>query len=209
MKKQIWILGFTSILLFSNCSSPVKEEVKEETLPQECFYTYNGASTELTWTAFKFSEKTPVSGSFNELKVSGSETTNNPIQLLEKLNFSIPVSSINSQNPERDQKIQQSFFGSLENSSVLTGRVLSLVGGKATLELQLNNLLNTIEGTYTLEKGVFTFNAVLELERFNATKGIQALNEVCKDLHIGADGVSKLWDVVELSFTTRLKMDCQ
>ncbi|MFT5582308.1 MAG: hypothetical protein ACI9G9_001573 [Psychromonas sp.] len=36
-----------------------------------------------------------------------------------------------------------------------------------------------------------------------------ALNTICKDLHTGDDGVSKLWSEVDLNFSTVLQTDCK
>ena len=210
MKKSLWMLGATAVMLFNSCGSDdkttdVEEEVSEV---KECYYTYNPANTKLTWTAYKFTDKTPVSGTFNEMNIEGAEVLNDPLQLIEGLSFSIPVASVNTQNPERDEKIKQSFFGVLENTSLLTGKVISMKDGKAELQLNLNDVESIVEGSYTIDGGDFRFTATLDLNQFDALNGIESLNKVCEDLHIGADGVSKLWEVVDLSFETKLNMDC-
>lgn len=210
MKKSLWMIGATAVMLFNSCGSDDKtaevgEEVNEV---KECYYTYNPANSKLTWTAYKFTEKTPVSGTFNEVNIDGAEVLNNPLQLIEGLSFSIPVASINTQNPERDEKIKQSFFGVLNNTNMLTGKVNALNDGKAELLLTLNGIESIVEGSYSLDGGDFRFSATLDLTQFDALNGVESLNKVCEDLHIGEDGISKLWEVVDLSFETKLNMNC-
>jgi polyisoprenoid-binding protein YceI len=208
MKKSFWMIGAV-VMLFNSCGSDdTTAEVEEVNEVKECYYTYNSANSKLTWTAYKFTEKTPVSGTFNEINIEGAEVLNDALQVIEGLSFSIPVASVNTQNPERDEKIKQSFFGVLTNTSLLTGKVISMKDGKAELLLNLNDVESVVVGSYTLDGGDFRFTATLDLTQFDALNGVESLNKVCEDLHIGADGVSKLWEVVDLSFETKLNMNC-
>jgi len=208
MKKSFWSIGVMVVFLMTACGSSDDKEENSD-IVQECYYTYNPVNTTLTWTAFKFNEKTPVSGTFNEVNIEGAEVLSNPVELIEKLTFSIPVSSLNSQNPERDEKIKSSFFNVLQNTSILTGRVVSLKDGKAQIQLKLNNVERIVEGAYTLIEGNFNFEATIDLTDFNALGAVESLNKLCEDLHVGADGISKLWEVIDLRFETKLNMDCQ
>lgn len=211
MNKINWLVLGAAAVILSSCggSTEPEEEKVEEKVIKECYYTYNPANSKMTWTAYKFTEKTPVSGTFNEVNIEGAEVLNDPIALLEGLSFSIPIATINTQNPERDEKIKNSFFGVLENTSVLTGKVQSLKDdGKAEVVMTINNREKVVEGTYTLAEGDFKFMATVDLAAFEALNGVEELNKICHDLHIGADGVSKLWEVIDVSFETKLNMDC-
>lgn len=211
MNKINWLVLGAAAVILSSCggSAESEEEKVEEKVIKECYYTYNPANSKMTWTAYKFTEKTPVSGTFNEVNIEGAEVLNDPIALLEGLSFSIPIATINTQNPERDEKIKNSFFGVLENTSVLTGKVQSLKDdGKAEVVMTINNREKVVEGTYTLVEGDFKFMATVDLAAFEALNGVEELNKICHDLHIGADGVSKLWEVIDVSFETKLNMDC-
>ena len=199
---------FLGLFLFS-CGSAEHEENNERNVIQECYYTYNPVNSQLTWTAFKFNEKTPVSGTFNELNVSGAEIVNDPLELIKNLSFSIPIASLNSQNPERDEKIKTSFFGVLTNTNMLTGHVVSIADGTAILMIKLNDIEQELNCTYTLDENSFKLSTTLDLNLFDAIHAVNSLNTICKDLHVGADGVSKLWDVVDITFETTFNADCQ
>ena len=72
----------------------------------------------------------------------------------------------------------------------------------------MNGVSIDIVGDYTFENNIFMFNSEIDVSSWNALTGITALNNVCKDVHTGEDGISKLWPKVELSFITKLKSDC-
>jgi hypothetical protein len=59
-----------------------------------------------------------------------------------------------------------------------------------------------------VEGDTFTFESSIDVSSWNALGGIDALNEVCEDLHKGDDGVSKLWSEVSLKLSTTLNNDC-
>ncbi len=83
--------------------------------------------------------------------------------------------------------------------------------GKAVLRVTMNDITNDVEGDYTLEDNVFTFNTEINVENWNAQAGIISLNEACKDLHTdleNGDTESKLWSDVTISFSTELTKKC-
>lgn len=209
MKKQN--LFFAIILLFiglSSCGGD-KTATEETSQPEKsCFYSYNSGSTVLEWTAFKFTEKTGVKGTFNKISIEGMEKSDDPKKLIESLTFSIETASVETQNEERNGKIAKLFFGTI-GTPMITGKVKSLgVNGKATIEIEMNKMKKDVVGKYTLEDGMFNFTATIDVMTWNAGNGINILNTACKDLHTGADGKSKLWSEVDLSFTTELMSDC-
>lgn len=209
MKKQN--LFFAIILLFVGLSSCGGDKTATEDSTQQeknCFYSYNSGSTVLEWTAFKFTEKTGVNGTFNKITIEGMEKSDDPKKLIESLTFSIETASVETQNEERNGKIVKLFFGSIA-TPMITGKVKSLSdNGKATIEIEMNKMKKDVVGQYTLEDGIFDFSATIDVLNWNAGNGITTLNTVCKELHTGADGKSKLWSEVDLSFTTELMSDC-
>lgn len=207
MKKGIfWSCAIAGTLLFASCGG--SEEVVEETPLDFCFYTYDSTSTVFGWTAYKTNAKAPVSGTFNEIEITGETSSDNGIALIESLKFSMKTASVETQNPERNGKIASFFFGTINTQSI-DGRVKKLKdNGKAIIEVSMNGMKSDIEGDYTFVDGKFTFDTTVDVKIWNALSGIQALNTVCKELHTGEDGVSKLWSEVALSFSTQLISDC-
>lgn len=211
MKRSIIVFTFASLFMgLTGCQGKSDAEQTEETSKKEtsCEYSYDAEKSVLEWTAFKFTEKTPVKGTFNEINIEGMEKSTNPKKMIESLKFSISTASVETQNEDRNGKIAKLFFGTIGTEKI-TGEVKSLSdNGKAVIVIEMNKMKQEVMGDYTLEDGKFSFNATIDVLKWNASSGITALNTECKDLHTGTDGKSKLWSEVDLSFSTELLSDC-
>jgi len=119
MKRTVIAFAFIgSILGISSCGGNEEqstEQVKEE---KACFYSYNKELTVLEWTAFKFTEKKGVTGTFNEINISGVERSDDPKKLIESLTFTIPTATVETQNEERNGKIAKLFFGTIGTEEI-------------------------------------------------------------------------------------------
>ena len=202
------IAGLILSLGLSSCGDEATTDTpKEDT--QICLYSYNEGSTEFTWTAYKTSAKVGVPGTFNEITVT-SEASENAMEVIESIEFSMNTSTVESTNPERDAKIAESFFGTI-NTPEITGKVTGVneETGMATIMIMMNGIAFEIEGDYTMEDEKFSYSSTIDVSSWNGMAGIDALNEVCSLLHTGDDDVSKLWSEIGLSFTTTLVSDCK
>jgi polyisoprenoid-binding protein YceI len=196
---------FAFTLLFTACSNEAPEEQEK----QSCTYTFDQSSSLLEWTAYKFTDKTPVKGSFNEIQFDGLPEADDAKKLIESLSFVIQTASVETQNEERNGKIAKLFFGTIGTMEIV-GKVKSLANdGSAVVAITMNKQTKDVRGKYTLDGELFTFTASINVVDWSASDAIQALNTACKDLHTGKDGVSKLWTEVGLSFTTTLKKSCK
>jgi len=201
-------IAFSAAILLVGCADETTPTVETEDESPTCFYSYNPGSTTMEWTAFKFTAKAPVTGTFAEINVDGTLESDDAMMLLSSLSFSIPISSINSQNEERDGKIMKHFFGTISTEQ-LTGKVVSLgENGDAVLDVTMNGMTKPVNGKYTFEDGKFDFTSTIDVAAWDAIPAINALNTICKDLHTSTDGKSKLWSEVDLMFSTTLKSDC-
>jgi polyisoprenoid-binding protein YceI len=205
--KNIAIAFSTAILLVA-CGDETIPTVETEVDSPICFYSYESGATTMEWTAFKFTEKAPVKGTFTEINVDGTLKSDDAMVLLSSLSFSIPVSSITSQNEERDGKIVKHFFGTIATDN-LTGNVVSLgENGEAIIDVTMNSITKPVKGEYTFVDGKFDFSATMDVSNWDAIPAINVLNTICKDLHTGMDGKSKLWSEIDLKFSTKLMSDC-
>ena len=201
------VILIISSVIFVSCSSENKTESSDN--KESCAYTYNHTASSMEWTAFKFNAKTPVKGTFNTLNIKGLTTSENPKDIIKSLQFSIPTSTVETQNSERDAKIVTYFFGKIATDSII-GNVVDLKdNGEAIISITMNKIKKDVKGTYTLNEGKFSFNATIDVMNWQAGSGIEALYTICKDLHTGEDGVSKLWSEIDLSFTTSLIKECK
>lgn len=206
MKKATFILSaIATTFVLASCGGDPEE--KTDAVEASCTYSYNEGMTSLDWTAYKTSAKVPVEGSFNSFEIS-SESGSDPKQVAESMSFTINTASVETSNPERNLKIVDNFFKTI-NTEVISGEVKSLKDdGVAIVAITMNSVTFDVKGKYTLNDRDFSFKASIDVSSWNGIPGIDALNAVCKELHTGADGVSKLWSEVAISFSTKLKSDC-
>jgi polyisoprenoid-binding protein YceI len=207
MKKHLLLSATLLTGLLFSCGGNGDKTTKSSA--EQCAFSVVNENCTLEWTAFKFTERKGVAGTFREINIDGMASSEDPKTLIESLSFSIPTSSVETENPERNGKISKQFFGTISTENI-TGEVKSLgKNGKAIIAIKMNGVSKDVSGDYTLNAGTFVFKASIDVVDWNAGTGIASLNTICKDLHTGTDGVSKLWSEVDLSFTTVLKKTCK
>lgn len=213
-------LFFTTISLFfltvlTSCGgenkTAIESEVKDTVASEPvCKYSYNHSTTGVYWTAFKFTEKTGVKGKFDSIEVSGyTDNAETITDLVHNTSFTIYTSSVNSDNPERDKKIAESFFGKMMNTSTITGTIMGIMDNTATIKLKLNDVEKEVMGNVSMEGEILKINVALNMNDFNGQEAIASLNKVCSDLHKGTDGKSVLWSDVEVMIETTLNKTCE
>lgn len=211
MKRKLFFGTALSVLLFA-CTEANNEETKTEEQVDEvqiCTYNYQPETTVINWTAFKTTAKKGVSGKFDNFDVLVPNNGNEfMIQSLNSATITIPVNSVNSDNPERDKKIDSLFFGAMEHTEIISVLIKSITETNAVVEITMNGKSVDYEGQITVENQTVIFNATINLDDFEAQPAVESLNTACKELHTGEDGVSKLWSEVDIKVETTLKQNC-
>ncbi|WP_437395007.1 hypothetical protein [Flagellimonas lutimaris] len=205
MKKiQIAVLGLSLVVAFS-CKQTKKEEEKTE----EAVATYSIVedSTNVRFTAYKTSDKVPVGGTFQEVKLTyaAGET---PMETLDGLEFSIPVSSLFTNDPTktRDPKIIEFFFDKMAETQSITGTFTFKDDKSCAVRLSMNGMSTELPMEYEItEDNHVNFSGVMDLKQWNALDALASLNEACKILHTGSDGVSKTWEDVAIEGSVLLE----
>lgn len=196
--RKIALAALAFSIIAVSCKKEEKEETSLEETPIETGLKVINDSTKVSWTAYKTTDKVAVGGSFTEINLTTMETGNTPEEVLEGARFSIPVSSVFTNNPERDGKLKEFFFNVMKDPEFLGGEI-HFKEGKAILALTLNGITKDVPVEWTYENNKFSINGTLNLEDFGAQDAVASLNKVCFDLHKGADGVSKTWSEVAIS----------
>lgn len=192
-----FILIITLGLQLDACKKETKqtEEAEKETvafLPDE-----EGSS--LQWTAYKTSDKVPVKGTFKEVRITGSNKGADAAGAIDGMSFEIPVSSIFTNDTIRDGKLQKFFFAVMENSMTLKGKFSVESEDSGNLNISMNGMSKELPFQFEVEQDTIHLNASMDLNDWGAQKALESLNEACKVLHTGPDGVSKTWDEVALN----------
>ncbi|WP_109832204.1 YceI family protein [Reichenbachiella versicolor] len=188
-----------------SCSKSAKKETTiaepvAEAVPSLKVKT-NGAS--LKWTAYKFTSRSGVGGTFDTLNIEADKISGTAEEILAGGKITIPTSTVNSNNVIRDPKIKASFFGTF-NTSEIKGKILSAADGKGEIEFTMNGMSANTPYTYAVNDTALVVTTAVDVTTWNGSAAIAALNEVCKGLHTGDDGVSKLWPDVDVVLSVPL-----
>ncbi|BDA77238.1 hypothetical protein LPTSP3_g01680 [Leptospira kobayashii] len=179
---------------------------------EKCTYSYNPKQTTLEWTAFKFTEKTGVKGKFDSIQVAKVKPATTILDSVKDLSFKIEIASINSNVPDRDEKIKKFFFGSVKNGKEFKGGFSEIKGtntGSAKLNLEFGGIKKSVPVQFTVKENTIEVAGSLDVLDFGLKSGLSRLNEECRDLHKGADGTSKLWPNVDFKIVSTLDKICK
>lgn len=209
MNKYFFTILIASSLIISSCGTDNSAENKEIA----CFYEFENTSTvNLKWTAYKTSDKVAVGGTFNDVLVKGGEKSTKLTEVLNTVTFTILTNSTNTTNPDRDQKIVNSFFGAMLGTDIITGQVSGVEGdnekGKCSFFVTMNGVEKEVVLDYTVADNVVKLVGELDLNNWNGSEAVASLNKVCEDLHKGADGVSVLWPNIGIELEVALSKRC-
>jgi len=209
MKKVILCL-LVSSLFITSCK---KEQKQPETPTQEITkttYSVDTSTTEVNWTAYKTTAKTPVKGIFTSLKIAKPIKSESKKGAFDNLAFNIPVSSFFSKDEVRDNKIKKLFFGAMKETTLISGYFTKIDGndeqGSMLLNLKMNGELIAIPMKYTItDNKVDIKGTITNLMDWKMEEAFKSLHKACELLHTGEDGVSKTWEDVAISATAVLK----
>lgn len=204
MNKRVLILTVISLLIIS-CKSETKKETEKtiKTVVKKApLFSLKNATNFIGWTAYKTTKKIGVKGQFKEVNITANGEGNSIKEAINGTEFSIPVSSIFTKDENRDFKIRKFFFGVMDNSELLSGKLSINNDTKGEAEIKMNGVTQKVPFTYTINNKAFYMSATINIEDWKASKALSSLNKACKDLHKGPDGVSKTWNEVTLNISS-------
>jgi len=180
---------------------------------QTCTYGTDPKQIKLEWTAYKFTNKTPVKGSFTSTTFSGPESAATVKDLFKGLSAEIDGKTPDSKDPVRNGNVANSFFAKLANDGKITAKT-SLVQGddqKGTIDIaiDMNGVNKVLTFDYTVADGVVTAKSHLDFPAFRLEEALDSLHKTCEAMHTGPDGESKTWGEADLTLTGPLKKDCK
>ncbi|TXD54423.1 MULTISPECIES: YceI family protein [unclassified Polaribacter] len=208
--KKISIISFLIIATafnFSACKSETKQEGGKKTIevatPKSTApFAVMNATNDIKFIAYKTTEKIGVGGWFKKIEVlSGGEGTSVK-EAINNTAFSIPISGLYTKDTSRDYKIQKFFFGMMENTASLSGKLTITDDTTGIAEIKMNGITKEVPFTYTIVDKTFSMTSTMDVTNWKATQALASLNKVCELLHTGADGVSKTWSEVSLNITS-------
>jgi hypothetical protein len=178
------------------------KEVKEVKKTSTAAFALERAKNDISFTAYKFTEKFPVKGYFKKVNIiSGGEGVSVK-EAIHNTEFEVPVSSLHTLDTSRDYKIRKFFFDVMTNTKTLTGKFSITDDSSGVVSLTMNSETQDIPFTYTIDGRTFNMKAVMDVNNWKAGEALASLNKICKDLHTGSDGVSKTWSEVALDISS-------
>jgi len=194
------------ILVMATCTSSTKSSNEES--EASCTYQLDNQSLNFIWTAYKFTEKKGVPGTFDDITLDVKTAAQSLDELITSINFTINTSSINSKDPARDVKVSHFFFGTMANTDEITGSIKSVSGADAVIALTLNDLTLDIPGNLSFSGDTIKLSATVDFKAYGAEAALAKLNEVCNVEHTGEDGKSVFWDVVDINVLAVFSKKC-
>ncbi len=176
---------------------------------KSCTLSYSPADLKVEWTAFKTTAKVAVSGTFKEVAVKGPSQGGSVEELLKNSQVEINGKSIHSGNEGRDMNIREAFLAKLAKDAAFKGTFSGITSSGFTLMLDFNGMQREVPMTYSTKDGVFVATGGFDLLDFKANAAYDGIHERCKELHKGADGVSKTWSEIQLKIQAPFKDSCK
>lgn len=161
-------------------------------------YIIDTSGISIIWTAYKFTNKIGVSGTFTNYMFENKKTSGTVEDLLSKSKLSIQTATVNSGNPIRDFKLDTYFFKTF-NTSEIRGTISKIKKYEGIISLTMNGTSKNVPFTYAIEKDTVRLFTNLNLMFWNGEEALKTLNKECNELHKGADGISKLWPYVDIT----------
>lgn len=191
----------TFVLLFSIVLISCKKEVKKE--PAQ--FSIESKTITVKWTGYKTTDKVAVKGQFKEINIKNIKSGLTATEALNGAEFSIPIGSLFTDEPVRDSKLKQLFFGVMDNTLSLSGTLNLGNDGTGSIDLLMNGIQQEIPVTYIISGQLVELEGTMNLNDWNGQTALASISEACFDLHKGPDGVSKTWSEVAVSAVVYLK----
>ncbi|QFZ55321.1 hypothetical protein FEZ18_11140 [Oceanihabitans sp. IOP_32] len=205
-----WMLLF----LLSSCKDSVEKTSNKISVKNQVSkskpYNLDTLGLSVEWTAYKFTNKVAVQGSFDSCTFEAKSTSGTVEKILNKSTLSIPTASVNSKHPIRDFKLFHCFFEAF-NTSEIVGTILKAKEGEGVFRLKMNSISKRIPFTYSILNDTISKHNMIRLFTninlidFKGEEALTMLNTDCYELYKGEDGVSKLWPDVDVVIKIPIK----
>ncbi len=170
-------------------------------------YSFVSETTTVFWTGYKTTDKIPVKGHFTKLTITNSKPGNTAKDAIDGLEFSIPVSSLFSNEESRDTKLKDFFFKVMDQTELLSGKLQVQNDTLIKASLKMNGVTKTIPLTYFLSGQMLSIRGKMDILDWNAQTALASLHEQCEEKHTGNDGISKTWSEVDIAVESYLKVE--
>lgn len=207
-KVVLFVVGSSFILLYSSCNEAKKTDPKKDQFDNSGkMYSIVPKTTTVFWTGYKTTAKTPVKGQFTKLDVSNSKPAISAREAIDRVQFSIPISSLFSNEASRDTKLKEMFFGVMDQTEFLSGSLHIVNDSIINVRLKMNGVSKEFPLSYFISGQMVSMEGSINVENWDGLAAITSLHTVCEDKHTGSDGISKTWSEVGINVESYLKVE--
>jgi len=151
---------------FSACKvDSKKENTKDElyvgTEKSTAPFAISNAENVINFVAYKTTAKVGVNGWFTKVNVLSGGEGNSLKEAVHHTEFAIPISSLYTKDTSRDYKIRKNFFGLMDNTDMLSAKLILSDDTSGTVEITMNSEIRQVPFTYTIVDKKFSMNAIL------------------------------------------------
>ncbi|RDU66997.1 polyisoprenoid-binding protein [Helicobacter didelphidarum] len=188
----IAVSGILSIFMFSNIALSAELDTSK---------------TKTTWTAYKFYDKTPVSGTFGDIQYTWNKSGENLTDVLLGAKAVVNVKSVDLQDEVKNANVRDGFFALFKKQTIVAtiNKIVpdSVDKNKGRLELTIE--MNGVKPIpvwmpYAIKGGNFVANGVIDFYDFKLNSALKKLSEVCESVHNG-----KTWSEAMLTLEIPIK----
>lgn len=171
--------------------------------------TAYGATLDLTqakatWTAFKTSEKVPVSGSFGDIKYKFGKGKDTIAQALEGATATINALSVDLGDETKNANVKEYFFAKFPKKDIIKVTFKNVIEannkGSILATINMNGKSVKVPMQFEIKEGMFEATGVIDIMQFGLMDAFKSLATFCHDLHEGLT-----WTQVEVSFSAPVK----
>lgn len=178
-----------------------------------CTYSADPKDIKLEWTAYKFTTKKAVKGTFTGTHVTGPTSAKTLADLAMGLKMDIDGATFESGDPGRNVTVRDFFFKLFNPPFKMSAKVTQFNGndsqGNMMIDITMNGVTKTIPFAYTATPdGVLTAKSGIDVMDFKLNSAFASLHDACEEMHTGEDGVSKTWPDVDISLVGKFKKEC-
>ncbi len=207
-KSFIPIIAFSALITLNSCDQFKKSKNTENQFDLTGKkYSVVPETTTVFWTGYKTTAKIPVKGQFMKLTIKNSKLANTAKETIDGIEFSIPVSSLFSNEESRDTKLKNFFFKIMDQTDLLSGKLNIQNDTLINASLQMNGMTKTIPLTYFIDGQMISMHGKMDILDWNAQEALASLHQQCEDKHTGNDGISKTWSEVAINVESYLKVE--
>lgn len=204
MKAKYFLSLFVmAALTFTSCKNENKKDAKNAETENSVENTLKAddSSATVNWIAYKTTEKVAVKGEVKSVEISNFSEGSTPEEVLDQAEFKIDLMDFSTGDAGRDATLTESFFSKLINPEQVTGQIYQ-ENNNWFVKLKFNDVtVKKLPAEVSFDGNTAHLKTTIELKEFKALDALAALHEACFDLHKGADGESKTWDVVDVEAT--------